>query len=142
MLQTIVTRRSPAQDRAPISAHDWFGLLDEQLRVRRQWADFFRHFDVLIAPAFSTTAFPHTAEPDWRKRAIMVDGEATPYGSQLAWAGLATFGNLPSTAAPMGLARDGLPLSLQVVGPHLEDRTTVDMAGRIARPMPPPRLAV
>jgi amidase len=142
MLQTIVTRRSPTQDRPPISAHDWFTLVDEQLRVRRQWADFFRHFDVLIAPAFSTTAFPHTTEPDWRKRSIMVDGEATPYGSQLAWAGLATFGNLPSTATPMGLASDGLPLSLQVVGPFLEDRTTIDVAARIARPMPPPKLAV
>jgi amidase len=141
MLHTITTRRV-SNGRPPITSHDWLGHLDDQHRLRRQWADFFRHFDIVLAPAFGTTAFPHTDEPDWRKRELMIDGESTPYGAQLAWASMATVGNLPSTAIPMGLDASGLPLSLQAIGPHLEDLTTIAFAGMIARETPPPRLAL
>jgi amidase len=141
MLHTITTRRAPT-GREPISAHALLERFDEQFRIRRQWIDFFRHFDVILSPVFSTTAFPHTTEPDWRKRSLTVDGEPIPYGSQLAWASVATVSCLPSTAVPLGLAKDGLPLSLQVIGPHLEDRTTIAFAGMIARDMPPPKLAM
>jgi len=141
LLHTVTSRRSGG-DRPPISAHAWLDHLDNQVRIRRQWADFFRHFDVVLAPAFGTTAFPHTDEPDWRKRALTIDGETTPYGAQLAWAGIATVANLPSTAVPLGLDAHGLPLSLQVIGPHLEDLTTIAFAGLIARDTPPPKLAL
>lgn len=141
MLHTINTRRSPT-GRPPISAHEWFDRLDEQQRLRRQWADFFRHFDVVIAPCFSTPAFPHTDEPDWRKRSILIDGEPTNFGAQLAWPGIATVANLPATATPLGLNAQGLPLSCQIIGPHLEDRTTIHFAGRVAKDMPPPKLAM
>ncbi len=141
LLHTITSRRTP-NGRPPISAHDWMGHLDDQLRIRHQWSEFFRHFDVVIAPSFGTVAFPHTDEPDWRKRELIIDGEATPYGAQLGWASIATVANLPSTAAPMGLNTDGLPLSVQVIGPFLEDLMTIAFAGMIARPAPPPALAV
>ncbi len=140
ILHTVTTRRAPT-GRQPITAHELLDRFDDQFRIRRQWADFFRHFDVVLAPVFGTTAFPHTAEPDWRKRSLMIDGEETPYGAQLAWAGIATVANLPATAVPMGLGKGGLPLSLQVIGPHLEDRTTIAFAGMIARDTPPPKLA-
>ena len=39
---------------------------------------------------------------------------------------------LPATVAPVGRARDGLPVGVQIVGPYLEDRTPVDFAGRLA----------
>ncbi len=142
MLHTITTRRAPAGGREPLTAHDLLDLFDDQHRIRLQWTDFFRHFDVVVAPAFSTPAFPHTDEPDWRKRRLTIDGEATPYGAQLAWASMATVGNLPSTAAPMGLSKDGLPLSVQIIGPHLEDRTTIAFAGMIAEPVAPPAIAL
>jgi amidase len=44
------------------------------------------------------------------------------------WAGLATSANLPATAMPVGLTRAGLPYGLQVIGPYLEDRTTLGFA--------------
>ena len=140
ILHTVTTRRAP-NGRAPISAHDLLDRLDNQHRLRLAWREFFRHFDVDLSPVFSTTAFLHMPEPDWRKRTLMIDGQPTPYGAQLAWASLATVGCLPSTAVPLGLAKDGLPLSLQVIGPHLEDRTTIAFAGMIARETPPPKRA-
>lgn len=39
---------------------------------------------------------------------------------------------LPSTVAPIGLAANGLPVGVQIVGPYLEDYTTIDFAGRLA----------
>jgi Asp-tRNA(Asn)/Glu-tRNA(Gln) amidotransferase A subunit family amidase len=39
---------------------------------------------------------------------------------------------LPAVVLPAGRARDGLRVGLQVIGPYLEDRTVIDVAGRIA----------
>ena len=141
ILHTIVTRRAANSGRAPITAHDWLGHLDDQLRIRKQWSDFFRHFDVVLAPAFGTPAFPHTDEQDWRKRELTLDGESSNFGAQLAWAGIATVANLPSTAVPLGVNKAGLPLSVQVIGPFLEDKTTIAFAKLLNRECPLPALA-
>jgi amidase len=141
ILHTVMTRRS-SNGREPISAHEYLDRLDEQHRIRRQWADFFRHFDVAVAPVFSTPAFPHTDEPDWRRRSLDLDGEPANYGHQLAWASIATVANLPATAVPLGLNSRRLPLSAQIIGPHLEDRTTIAFAGLVAKDTPPPKLAL
>lgn len=130
MLLSITTRRSQS-GRKPISAHDWLDVVDFQEANRRQWAELFERFDAVIAPAFGAPAFPHTDEPEWSKRAIMIDGEPTSYGDQLAWASIATFPNLPSTAFPLG-HEDSLPIGGQIIGPFLEDHTTIALAGMIA----------
>lgn len=141
MLHTIITRGDPANTRPPISAHDWFGLLDDQQRIRRQWADFFRHFDIVLCPAFGTPAYVHTSEPDWRKRELPIDGEPSKFGDQLGWAGIATVANLPSTAIPLGVNTAGLPLSVQAIGPFLEDKTTIAFAGMVGQPIVAPAIA-
>jgi len=141
MLHTIITRDDPNNTRPPISAHDWFGLLDHQLLIRRQWADFFRHFDIVLCPAFGTPAYVHTAEPDWRKRELPIDGEPSKFGDQLGWAGIATVANLPSTAIPLGVNKAGLPLSVQAIGPFLEDKTTIAFAGHVGQPIVTPPIA-
>lgn len=130
LLHTIITRgQVEANGRAPISAHDWLTHVDVQLRIRRQWADFFRHFDIVLCPAFGTPAFPHASEPDWRKRPLQINGEPGNFGSQLGWAGIATVANLPSTVIPLGVNAQGLPLACQAIGPFLEDHTTIAFAG-------------
>jgi amidase len=140
MLHTITTRRADNNGRPPISAHDWLGHLDTQLRIRKQWADFFRHFDIVLCPAFGTVAFPHTDEPDWRRRPLDMDGEPGNFGSQLGWAGIATVANLPSTAIPLGLNKAGLPIGVQAIGPFLEDKTTIAFAGMVGHEITPPAL--
>jgi amidase len=141
MLHTITTRRSTNPPRPPISAHDWMDHLDAQHRLRRQWSDFFRHFDIVLCPAFGTPAFPHTDEDDWRKRSLAMDGGPCNFGAQLGWAGIATVANLPSTTVPLGVNRAGLPLACQAVGPFLEDLTTIAFAGMVGHEIVTPALA-
>ncbi|MEO5698455.1 MAG: amidase family protein [Burkholderiaceae bacterium] len=133
MLTTIVSRGAPPEPgaRPVISAHDWFELLDARARVRRQWRALFETVDAVLTPPFGTAAFPLTDEAEWRKRSLAIDGEATPFGDQLAWSGMATFAGLPATVAPVATDRDGLPIGVQVIGPYLGDRTTIAIAAQI-----------
>jgi amidase len=108
-------------------------MLDAQVAFRRRWAAFFEAFDVVIAPTFGTVAFPHVDEPDSSRRTLSIDGRDTPYFDQLAWPALALLPNLPATAVPLGLSKGGLPVGAQVIGPYLEDRTTIHVAGLLER---------
>jgi len=140
LLTTALSRGQP--DAKPIDAHAWLGLLDGQLALRRQWAELFRSFDVVLAPVFGTAAYPHVDEPDNTKRVLTINGEPTPYFDQIAWPAIALLPNLPATALPIGFTRGGLPIGVQVIGPYLEDRTTIGFAGLVEREFggfrPPP----
>jgi len=76
--------------------------------------------------------FAHDQSEDFFERKLMVNGEARSYfDSAVAWAGLTGMVHLPSTIAPVGVARDGLPVGLQIVAPFLEDRTSLQFAGLV-----------
>jgi amidase len=132
MLGAITSRGGPPQPN-PMSAHAWMGLLDAQLFVRRRWTAFFRAFDVVLAPVFGTAAFAHDDEREMSKRTLEINGRATPYVDQGAWSGMASLANLPATVAPIDRNAAGMPIGVQIIGPYLEDRTTIGFAGLIER---------
>ena len=140
ILGVAMALRGPEPPKA--SAVEWLGLLDEQLFLRRAWAALFEDVDVVIAPALGSVAFPHDDTPG-PERKMIIDGQATPYFDQLAWPGLATPGNLPATAIPIGQTASCLPIGAQVVGGFLEDLTTIAFAGLAEREfggfVPPPK---
>lgn len=127
LLMTAMSRGGPPQP-DPVSAHAWMDALDAQLAVRRRWAALFETVDVVLAPAFGVVAFPHDDTP-FAERRHVIDGAVTPYPDQVAWPGMATLANLPATAAPIGATAEGLPIGAQIIGPYLEDRTTIAFAG-------------
>jgi amidase len=104
-----------------------------RLRLRRQWRELFREWDVVLCPPMPTVAFPHDHTPEQKDRRIAIDGQSYPYLDQIVWPGLATLPGLPATAAPIGLASAGLPIGVQIIGPYLEDRTTLRFAELIER---------
>jgi amidase len=56
------------------------------------------------------------------------DQEILHKDAMLPWADLANVSYLPATVAPIGLTSDGLPVGVQIIGPYLEDRTTIHFA--------------
>jgi amidase len=46
---------------------------------------------------------------------------------------MATLACLPATAVPIGKTKAGLPIGVQIIGPYLEDRTTIAFAGMVER---------
>jgi amidase len=131
ILRVIGSRGGPRAPDAP-SAQDWLDLLDAQLALRRRWATCFETVDVVLAPVSVSVAFPHMSEPDVSARTLTVNGETVPYVSLTAWIGMATVANLPATVAPIGRTATGLPVGVQVIGPYLEDRTTIEFARLMA----------
>lgn len=125
------------------SAAGYVTMFSRRERYRAAYRAFFREWDVLLAPAFGRTAFPHIdPETAWEARALQIDGSPTAFGLQLGYPGLATLSGQPATAFPAGRAADGLPIGLQAVGPYLEDRTPIRFAALVAREFggftPPP----
>jgi amidase len=131
LLMAAMARGNP--EAPTISANEWMTLLDVQVVTRRKLAVFFESFDIVLAPVHGSAAFPHDDGADMAARTLMLNGKATSYFDQLAWIGLATFGNLPATAVPIGQTAAGLPIGAQVIGPYLEDRTTIGFARLLER---------
>jgi amidase len=136
MLLGAIMSRGAHDGRPPINAWAWMDCLDARARVRRQWAEVFRAFDVVVAPAFGIPAFPHVTESDWSKRTLEVDGEPTPYGDQLRWPGLATFPGLPATAIPVTRSKNGLPIGVQLIGRRFDDVGVLKLARLMERLRP------
>ena len=107
---------------------DWLRLNNRRHQLRLAWAEFFREWDVLICPAAASAACPHDHQGERHERTIMVNGKQVPTTDQLFWAGFSGVAYLPSTVAPAGFTRAGLPVGVQIVGPQYGDRTTIALA--------------
>lgn len=121
---------------------DWVLADGARARLRAQWRELFKQYDAVICPIMPTPAYKHDHSPEQESRRIHIDGEAYVYPDQLSWPGIATLPGLPATAIPTGFSPDGLPVGVQIVGPWLEDRTTIKLAELIEREFggfkPPP----
>jgi amidase len=70
-------------------------------------------------------AIPHDPSEPFADRVIPTNGGSRPYTDLFGWVALATHAYLPATVVPVGRTSAGLPVGLQIVGPYLEDRTTL-----------------
>ena len=64
-------------------------------------------------------------------RFLLINNKQREYWNSLIWAGPAIMGKLPVTNTPIGLTQAGLPVGVQVVGPFLEDKTTIEASKMI-----------
>src|SRR5262249_8792959 len=115
-----------------MSHREWIRTDRIRTGIAERWPRFFRERDVLLCPAMPTTAFAHD-HSEMNARRISIDGKEVPYGDQTMWNGIATLAGLPATAMPIALSDEGLPIGMQIIGPYLEDRTTIAFAELVER---------
>jgi amidase len=124
---------------------DFRTIVAARSRSQRANRDFFRDWDILLAPITLIPAFEHDDRPN-RERTIVVDEAHVDYFLQLYYPSVATFPGQPATAFPVTLSSEGLPIGLQAIGPYLEDRTPIEFAHLLEQELggfvPPPRYAV
>ena len=130
---------------AVLSHRDWMAADSARAGLRERWRRLFVEWDAVICPTMPTPPYPHDhSMPDYARK-IDIDGKEYPYQDQLVWAGVATTPGLPATAAPIDRSDTGLPIGVQIVGPYLEDRTTIAFAELMEREFggfaPPPGYA-
>src|SRR5215472_13247672 len=88
----------------------------------------------MIYPAAAIPAFPHDYSEPIETRHLDIDGKAYPYYVVcFLWADPATTCGLPATAVPIDSSPSGLPIGVHIIGPYLEDRTTIAFAGLLER---------
>lgn len=138
-LRATATQSAPGDDGArarharlgTVTHREWMRANDARELYRGAWRTFFERYDVLLTPVSPVPAIAHDHSRDMLARTITVNGKAQWYWDQQVWISLAGLAYLPATSAPVGLA-GGLPVGMQIVGPYLEDRTTIDFAQRLA----------
>ncbi|MEO1048314.1 MAG: amidase family protein [Pseudomonadota bacterium] len=135
MLNTAMARGAPGPGGKRATATDWFDMLDAQAAKQAEWAHLFETYDFVLAPPAPVLAVPHL-ESRVFDGTIRVNGQDLPGASGLAWAGIATFPNLPSTVLPIGSGMyEGaeLPCGMQVMGPHMSDLDCIAAAAEIGK---------
>jgi amidase len=131
LLNTAMARGRPGPNGQVMSLADYYLLLDVQARNEYAWGNVFAQYDFVLAPPLAMLAYPHDATPIAERR-IMINGKDSAFADTLAWAGLATFPNLPSTVVPVG-GTGNLPCGMQVMGPRWGDFDCIAAAGAIGQ---------
>jgi len=114
---------------------EWHG---QRELYRAAWRQFFRAWDVLLAPAWLGPAYPHVdrpwpSTPEWLRHTIEIAGRHVLRELGLFYPALSTVAGQPATAFPVGVTLAGLPLGLQAIGSYLEDRTPIRFTELVAR---------
>jgi amidase len=107
---------------------EWLAADEVRARLSQTVAEVFEDIDVIVAPVAPVAAFPHQHGPFLERQLQTSVGEALPYLSMQTWIALATACRLPATVVPAGLTASGLPVGLQIIGPHGADWRTLAVA--------------
>jgi amidase len=121
--------------RGTIMSHREWLMCDAQRRgLQQQWRSLFREWDVVVYPSAAIPAFRHDHSAPIEARHLDVDGQAYPFLDVcFTSADPASTCGLPATAVPIDQSPDGLPIGVQIIGPYLEDVTTITFGRLLER---------
>jgi amidase len=119
----------PLMDPSSAVMHrNWLSANEKREQLRARMAEFFREVDALLMPVTVVAAIAHDHSDPLAGRQIRTARGTRPYLDLFGWVGLASVAYLPATVVPVGRTSEGLPVGIQIVGPYLEDRTTLAVA--------------
>lgn len=116
--------------RGTIMSHrDWLICDAKRRDLQQQWHSLFREWDVVVYPSAAIPAFRHDHSEPIEARHLDIDGQTYPFLDVcFTWADPASTCGLPATAVPIDYSSEGLPIGVQIIGPYLEDLTTINFA--------------
>ena len=106
-------------------------VMARRAQAQYAWNDYFKDFDAFLVPVAFVPAFPHDHGMPLKSRVLQTPEGARKYQELRFWMSFATLCGLPATVAPVGQTRSGLPVGVQIIGPFMEDATTIDLADKI-----------
>jgi amidase len=115
------------------SVKEFQDALWRRAQAQEAWREYFRGVDAFLIPPAFVPAFPHDHRTPLKSRVLQTPEGPRRYQELRFWISFATFCGLPTTVAPVGSTVGGLPVGVQIVGPYLEDATTIDVAGKMAK---------
>ena len=110
-----------------ITHADWLRADEERLHLRAQWAELFRHHDIVLMPTSVSPAFAHLHTMPRDARRVDVAGQGYDYLELFVWIGIASLTGLPCVTFPVA-NWNGLPLGAQAMAPWLYDHTALAFA--------------
>jgi amidase len=121
--------------RGTIMSHREWLICDAKRRgMQQQWHSLFREWDIVVYPSAAIPAFAHDHSAPIEARHLDINGQPYPFLDVcFTWADPASTCGLPATAIPIDHSLEGLPIGVQVIGPYLEDLTTITFAKLLER---------
>lgn len=110
----------------------WQKVEADAKNLQDKWAAFFKNYDLMICPLSYGPAFKKCVPGT----PIEYDGTTIAYLNYVPYSYIFNPINLPALVIPMGLTKEGLPVSIQVVGPLYSEPELLYFA-KLVKPFTP-----
>jgi aspartyl-tRNA(Asn)/glutamyl-tRNA(Gln) amidotransferase subunit A len=101
-----------------VTAVDYLHAMRLRVPMRRAWSDFFKKYDLLVAPSRSTVAYPVAKTFD----------QAYPGVNASSPIGASNLVGVPAISLPNGFGQHGLPTGIQFVAPAWGEKALLELA--------------
>ncbi|MBX9605840.1 MAG: amidase [Gammaproteobacteria bacterium] len=117
--------------RHPWTAEDFTDAKMMRLKVCQQLSRLMQDFDLLLTPTVAVPPFAlYTQGPE------MIEGRMVAPTAWLAFTFPLNMSGQPAISVPAGFTSSGLPIGMQIVGRHLDDRSVLRAAAAFERARP------
>ncbi|MEU8349028.1 amidase [Streptomyces sp. NPDC048845] len=112
--------------RGPVDGPEYLRLTGLHLNIRRSWAQFLERYPLVLGPVFTEPP----VEPGLESRDAAGHERVT---GAMRLCSATSFAGLPAVAVPTGLADDGLPTGVQLIGRAYREDLCLDAAEEVER---------
>lgn len=115
-----------AREGAKLSGADCLAVIETAASLRREVAELFGQFDVILMPACAAMPWPAgEAFPP------LIDGQSVGARGHAVFTGWVNAAGVPAVSVPAMPADNGLPIGMQLIGPWAAEAALLDLAGAL-----------